>query len=172
MQNSQALYTIAHQDKGDHWQITFNIPEPYHTLDAFPQVSDILTQHLPIIMTCDCYNEGDLPFCEEVKHTETGHLFEHILLEYLCQAKLAAGHDRAEFSGNTSWNWVKEKRGRFHITIGKESGDACFFNEALKQSLALLNRILEPDPFSLPVIPTPLSATAHGQTNRPPQAAS
>jgi hypothetical protein len=168
------LYQITHQDVGDSWNIDFTITEPFHTLDAFPHATTTLTSQLPIIMKCDCYNEGGLPFSEEVKHTETGHLLEHILLEYLCQEKLAAGYDRAEFCGNTSWNWVKEKRGCFHITINKDVKDSSFFMPALKQSLHLLNQIMHTNTDHNPqTTPTPLTSIAHGQstTNRPPKAA-
>jgi hypothetical protein len=169
---SPSLYQIDYIDRGKSWDITFTIPEPYHTLDAFPDATKTLNTFLPVIMKCDCYNEGDLPFCEEVKHTETGHLLEHILLEYLCQEKLSAGHQHAEFSGNTSWNWIKEKRGHFHITIKKTAADSLYFQSALKQSLQLLNHILHSNPvWQTSSVPTPLTAIAHGQTNRPPQAA-
>lgn len=135
-------YSVNLKDVGHAWSILFTINEPFHTLDPFPHALEMLSRYLPIIMTCECDNGCNHSFADEVPHTETGHLLEHILLEYLCEQKLNAGFRRAEFSGRTSWNWVKEKRGTFHIVIQKNSEDAPFLNPALHQSLSLLDRIL------------------------------
>jgi len=77
-----------------------------------------------------------------VRRTEIGHLFEHILLEYLCQEKLLKGFDKAIFSGNTQWNWKREPRGMFHIYINMPYSDTDIFPEALKKSISLAKMIL------------------------------
>jgi len=109
-----------------------------------PHTYAILQKTLPTILRATCFNEGNIPFCKEVRRTEIGHLFEHILLEYLCKEKLLAGAKRAMFEGVTDWNWEKEPYGSFHITIPFTEGDADFFPIALKKSMQLLNVILKP----------------------------
>src|SRR5258707_8329129 len=69
--------------------------------NTIPQTERILKKLLPTVLSTTCYNAENLPFAIEVRNTETGHLFEHILLEYLCQQKLAKGHNTATFSGTT-----------------------------------------------------------------------
>jgi hypothetical protein len=76
-----------------------------------------------------------------VTHTEIGHLFEHILLEYLCLAKLDSGEKSAEFCGCTTWNWKREPKGMFHIEITKTQGDSLYFARAYQQSVQLLSLI-------------------------------
>lgn len=109
-----------------------------------PHAFSMLKKSLPSILKAECFNEYNIPFYEEVKKTEMGHLFEHILLEYLCLTKLEKGFKQASFSGRTHWNWKKEKRGSFHIHIGMPVKDLSFIPEALEKSLILFKQISEP----------------------------
>src|SRR5437868_15160394 len=52
-----------------------------------PQTHKILLKFLPRIYLSKCFNEKGLSFSQEVKKTEIGHLFEHILLEYIFEQK-------------------------------------------------------------------------------------
>lgn len=103
----------------------------------------MLKKFLPTILDSTCFNEGNKPFSEEVLRTEIGHLFEHILLEYLCQAKLSDGHEEASFSGITDWNWNTDPQGTFWITISLEKNDFTYIEEAMIQAEALTQAILE-----------------------------
>lgn len=113
-----------------------------HTSSVADTVS-ILKTYLPSVLASECFNDKNLPFSEEVKDTELGHLFEHILLEYLCELKMAKGTENVEFSGTTSWNWKKEMFGTFHIVIscGKEDRDIIYL--AIEQTAKLVNSILQ-----------------------------
>lgn len=108
-----------------------------------PQTFPILQKLLPSIFTSKCFNDNKYPFIEEVRNTEMGHLFEHILLEYLCIEQVRHGDKDAIFSGVTKWNWTKDPRGTFHIRIdtGWDKSDMLFV--ALERSIQLLNTILD-----------------------------
>lgn len=114
----------------------------YHT-SFLPRTQEILHSNLPEVLKTQCFNDSDLPFNIEVKNTEIGHLFEHIILEYMCQLKIANGYKKASFRGVTKWNWRKDARGTFHIKIDVRPTDIIFLENALQKSMALLNRILQ-----------------------------
>lgn len=103
----------------------------------------LLKKTLPTILKSTCFNEGNIPFKVEVMRTELGHLFEHILLEYLCQLKLLKGHEEAMFSGTTDWNWNKHPRGTFQITVSVGKEDLDIFPEAFKKTSTLFALIME-----------------------------
>jgi hypothetical protein len=110
-----------------------------------PWTSSFLQEHLPAVLYSTCFNEEKLPFSVEVCRTEIGHLFEHILLEYLCQEKLLKGYDEAVFSGHTKWNWKRDPWGMFHITIKMQSTDIDIFPTALEKSINLLKMMISPE---------------------------
>ncbi len=109
---------------------------------AIPETLFILKQHLPSILMAQCFNDEEIPFAIEVQKTELGHLFEHILLEYLCKLKLANGSTEASFSGRTYWNWKKDPRGTFHIVIRTGYANAAIFPLALEQTIQLMKILL------------------------------
>lgn len=114
----------------------------YHTSELSGTLP-VLKQYLPTIFESKCFNEGNLSFEDEVRDTEVGHLFEHILLEYLCQTKINSGAQEALYNGETSWDWLKDPKGYFHITLDVAFKDSFVFNLALQKSIALLNMIFE-----------------------------
>jgi hypothetical protein len=77
-----------------------------------PLTDSLLNEHLPSIFENECINDRNLSFREEVKATEIGHLFEHIVLEHLKIETETAGK-KADYSGSTSWNWETQKKGHF-----------------------------------------------------------
>lgn len=136
------FYELKLRETDEVWNFDMTVAIAYINTNACPHVSTVLEKHLPSILKCDCYNSDNLPFREELKHTELGHLFEHMLLEYLCIERIECGKNRAEFFGKTSWNWVRETRGMFHIKITKTDKESPYFLQAMKKSLGLLNLIL------------------------------
>lgn len=108
-----------------------------------PNTFDELKDSLPSIFQSECFNEGKLPFRDEVRNTEIGHLFEHILLEYLTKFKKLYDNEKKSFSGVTSWDWVKNKRGTFNIKINTGSSDSHIFEEAVEKSIVLLRKIID-----------------------------
>lgn len=117
------------------------LKDPINTSDI-PYTSDVLQYFLPGVLTTECFNDQGLPFSQEVKKTEIGHLFEHILLEYMCQLKIGKGYKSAVYSGRTKWNWERDPRGVFHIRINCTLKDADIFPFALDKSITLIKTIL------------------------------
>lgn len=120
--------------------------DPINTADI-PYTFDILQNFLPSVLTTECFNDQNLPFCQEVKKTEIGHLFEHILLEYMCQLKIGKGHKSAVYAGRTKWNWERDPRGVFHIRINCTLKDADIFPVALEKTITLMKTILLHNPL-------------------------
>ncbi len=135
-------YNLAIRKSANETAITMSLFTNYFHTDSIPSTYDILKKELPTVLKTECFNESGFAFSTEVKNTEIGHLFEHILLEYLCQQKIGNGHTRASFRGLTQWNWRKDEKGTFHITIEAKPEDTLFFKEALEKSVLLLNTIL------------------------------
>ena len=110
--------------------------------ETIPMIVDLLEEYLPAVLETTCYNENNLPFHLEVRNTEFGHLFEHILLEYLCQLKIAKGAPQATYVGRTKWNWYRDPKGRFHINLSCGQRDSDILPQALDKTVALMQTIL------------------------------
>lgn len=116
---------------------------PVLNTSLIPQTSRILNKQLPDISRHKCYNQKKLPFLKEAENTEIGHLFEHILIEYLYQHLNRTKQSDIFLKGETSWDWHKDKPGTFHIEIryNKLASSKLFI--ALKQSIVLTSQILQ-----------------------------
>ncbi len=112
------------------------------TTQKIPQTLLILKQKLPSALRSKCFNEYKLPFKTEVKNTELGHLFEHILLEYMCEVKRDLGLLHPVHNGVTKWNWYKEKRGLFHVKIDVGMEDKDLLQLALHKTIKLTEEIM------------------------------
>lgn len=115
---------------------------PHLYTSQLPHTLDTLRSHLPQVLTSECFNDAHLPFDQEVKATEIGHLFEHILIQHLCEAKLALGFSPVTFSGFTSWNWYIHPRGEFKISLDVAARDIPLIAYALPKTIALTEKIL------------------------------
>lgn len=145
----EKLFSLEVLQKTSSTKIIMQSHHEHVSTGHIPFIDELLRKHLPTVLLTKCYNDENLPFSVEVKSTEIGHLFEHILLEYLCQLKIAKGSNSAVFSGRTSWNWVRDPRGKFHIhlTCGKKDADILPF--ALEKTITLMKIIMgvEQDPL-------------------------
>lgn len=139
---SENLYTLSVLPSTEKTTIVMKLLIPQVTTRDFPQTVALLRSFLPSIFRSSCYNDDQLQFEDEVKKTEVGHLFEHILLEYLCLQKLERGFDDAMYEGVTDWNWMRDPRGTFHITITATQEEFEIFSSALQQTIQLTNIIL------------------------------
>lgn len=119
------------------------------TTGNIPFIVEILKEHLPNVLLTQCFNEENLPFRIEVKNTEIGHLFEHILLEYMCQLKIAKGSLQAMYRGRTRWNWVRDPRGKFHISLNCTAEDADILPLAIEKTNELMKIIYDYNQSSL-----------------------
>ncbi|MDO8659467.1 MAG: hypothetical protein Q7K54_02590 [Candidatus Parcubacteria bacterium] len=111
---------------------TGDIPKAYH----------ILKKYLPNILRAKCFNRDNYPFHIEVKNTEIGHLFEHILLQYLCDQKTSEGIKNAVHNGITRWDWKRYGKGVFHINVDAGCKEKEILNIALNKSINLINNII------------------------------
>ncbi len=138
--------TKYYQIKGkfdlDGTSLVMKVPETGHvTTQTLPLTEEVLGKYLPTIFGCQCFNDANKNFREESKNTELGHLFEHIMLEYLCMEKLKDNED-ASYEGKTSWNWEKDPKGTFYIEIMTGMEDVELIKKAFNKSIGLLKRIL------------------------------
>lgn len=108
----------------------------------FPHTVDFLKKNFPSVLRTQCFNYQNLAFKKEVEETEIGHLFEHILLDQLCVEKMNSGSTRVSYSGRTSWNWKKDKRGVFHILVNASKKETYLLNPALSNTINLIERLL------------------------------
>lgn len=107
-----------------------------------PNTISIIRKHFPSVLSTKCFNYNNFSFNKEIRNTEIGHLFEHILLENLCLLKLKAGAKEAVYNGRTDWNWKVDPRGVFYIYIDSGTKEYYLFEEALKKSIVLTEMIL------------------------------
>ena len=136
------LFSLAIIQKQTSTRITMDLHYNQLNTEEMPSIVSQLEENLPSVLSTICYNDNNLPFNEEVQNTEIGHLFEHILLEYLCQHKLAKGARRATYAGRTKWNWHRDPMGRFHIHLNCGKKDADILPLALEQTVALMKVLL------------------------------
>lgn len=140
-------YSLNLSQKKTRLHITMKLFGNIVNTGSIPHTVSILKKELPSVLHTQCFNDEGLPFIREVKKTEIGHLFEHILLEYLCLLKLASGRRIATFKGNTNWNWERDARGTFHITINAGEKDAHLMPKAMDAAISLLNSIIYPPSY-------------------------
>ncbi len=136
------LFSLAITQKQTSTKIIMQLLYNQVNTRDIPIIVQLLQENLPNVLHTQCFNDEGLPFSVEVVHTEIGHLFEHILLEYLCQLKIAKGASRASYAGRTKWNWVRDPRGKFHIRLTCGVKDADILPMALEKSISLMKIIL------------------------------
>lgn len=136
------IYTISLIKKDLNVVIGMQINNPFLSTGHYPNTFEFLKVELPSVLTTKCYNDKNLPFSIEVKNTELGHLFEHILLEKLCLRKLSSGRKEATFAGRTEWDWIKNPYGYFQIKVELRRSDFRFLRSALFETISLFNNLI------------------------------
>lgn len=138
---SSSFFSFRLKQHSKKVQLVMQFPKKFVTTLALPHTYRFLCEHAPSVLECQCFNDDNLPFSEEVKHTEMAHLFEHILLDQLCQEK--ATDDDAEYAGETEWNWRKHPVGTFKVTLTVPPSDARYLASALNRSIALMELLFD-----------------------------
>ncbi len=110
---------------------------------ALPGIVTHVSSCLPTIMESRCFNDQNLPFSQEIWNTELGHLFEHILLESLSLFKAEQFGAYEKVSGVTSWDWIDDTRGSFHIDIKTGFVTESIVDTAIEDSVLILTQALE-----------------------------
>lgn len=137
-------------DIGDvNTEITMEMFIPVISTKKMHDIVQILEKNLPSVFNSTCFNDYNYSFEKEVENTEIGHLFEHILLEYLCELKRELGIEAPVHNGLTKWNWYEDKRGVFHISIDAGVRDEQVFEIALQKSVKLVSEILSVIPAGI-----------------------
>lgn len=146
---AEDLFSLAIKQSSTYTRISMQVLHKSLTTASMPFIVTLLKRELPNVLLTECYNDDNLPFAAEVRNTELGHLFEHILLEYLCQLKIAKGCVQASYSGRTRWNWIRDPRGLFHISLTCGQADADILPIALEKTITLMKLILTTNPAPL-----------------------
>lgn len=136
------LFSLALHQDSKRTQITMRLFTFVVNTGYVPDTYRVLQEYLPTVLRAKCFNQGNLPFKEEVRKTEIGHLFEHVLIEYICQLKLLEGVHSVH-NGVTEWNWQCDNKGVFHITVDAGNSEEDIFFSALEKSILLMNTILQ-----------------------------
>src|SRR5258706_8550465 len=110
MSISTKHYSLQVKQKETHVYIKMQMLSSIISTSQLPDTKDILTTLLPGIHSSKCYNDQKLPFAKEVQNTEIGHLFEHILLEYIFLIKKNQTERNIVIKGETSWNWITDPK--------------------------------------------------------------
>lgn len=117
-------------------------PHPdYLTTSAHPGLQSFLGSELPSIFTCSCDNPDQNSFAQEVTNTELAHLFEHVLLEYLCDEKISTNTYPVAYSGRTFWGDRDLPKGTFRIKISMSDTEANLLNNALSKAHTLMSKL-------------------------------
>lgn len=152
---SSPHFTLLAKPRKRSMYLTFTMRSNVINTRELPHTVAVLKRHLPSVLRTQCFNEHGRSFRREVTQTEIGHLFEHILLRYLCDAKLESGASHAEYSGRTDWNWFRDPRGTFHIFIDAPREDWKLFLVAMQKSITLMERLFVTDQTSIQTTNTP-----------------
>lgn len=136
------LFSLKYHPKISNTNIVIRFNTKDFNTKNIPQTLNLLRIDLPSIFFSKCYNPDNLTFTQEAAQTQLGHLFEHILLEYLSNESISIYKDRLVFSGVTTWDWTKEEKGVFRINITVGQKDRDIFLNALEKSTILLKKIL------------------------------
>lgn len=109
-------FSVSLLQKEDKILLTQHVWGNYINTKSFPLTYNILAKHIPTIFENECFNQDGQPFSHEVRSTEVGHLFEHLVLEIL-KIHHSNEYGDADISGFTEWDWNREKVGVFNIQI-------------------------------------------------------
>jgi hypothetical protein len=143
------LFSLNVTQKNSSTKIIMQLHGSEVNTSHIPYIVDLLKINLPNVLLTKCFNDDNLPFQDEVRNTEIGHLFEHILLEYLCQLKIAKGFNRASYAGRTRWNWIKDPKGKFHIQLNCGIKDADILPLAIEKTVTLMTIIMKEEQAGL-----------------------
>jgi hypothetical protein len=75
-------YRLAIKNSHKGTTITMYLNTPFFYTKYLPKTHRILKTMVPQVLKTQCFNDSNLPFNVEVRDTEIGHMFEHIILEF------------------------------------------------------------------------------------------
>ncbi|RJQ55978.1 MAG: hypothetical protein C4521_01265 [Actinobacteria bacterium] len=123
---------IRFDDRRLYLRVEIPEDEHYRTQDH-PHLPGKLFEIIPSIRDHQCDNEECLSFEAEAQDTEIPHLFEHLVIEL--QVKALGG----ALSGETSWDWTRDPRGCFRVSVDYRNRELAM--EAVKLATRIINAI-------------------------------
>lgn len=111
------------------------------TTAHIPFITTFLKQYNPTVLVTECFNPQNLPFYKEVKSTELGHLFEHMLIDEMRRLQENNGFKHV-YNGETSWDWEKSGYGVFSIWIDSGYSEEPLMHTALNETIMLFRKLL------------------------------
>ena len=142
-----SLFSLTFKQNADTMYIKMQTPSHIINTKDFPDTTKILRKLCPRVLKTKCFNDQNLPFREEVKHTEIGHLFEHIVLAYLSQLYSSQGILNVTFNGQTSWDWNVDAKGTFHVYVTPVNMVPGLLQEAIHKAIVVTEFILKSRSF-------------------------
>ncbi len=100
-----------------------------------PLLPGKLFEIIPSIRHHECDNDECVSFEVEAQDTEIPHLFEHLVIEL--QVKALGG----SLSGETSWDWTRDPRGCFRVSV--DYRNKLLAVEAVRLAARIINAIDE-----------------------------
>ncbi len=137
------LFDYVLTQRPSHAEVTIQFFTPFYTTKSLPQTITILETLLPRIFQHKCFNNYNRSFKAEAKETELGHLFEHIMLEYLCRMKYNnKTNPKVKLKGITEWDWLQDPKGIFHISLNSQIEDSYLLQKAAEETTNIMQTIL------------------------------
>jgi hypothetical protein len=124
-------------------QIEMTMLSCHHTTASLPHTLQALQLLAPSVLGTTCHNDHHLPFVKEVTDTEMGHLFEHLILDYLAHSEPANLKTDRIYKGVTEWNWNVNPMGTFSITISVGRKEQKRLQQAIAWSCDVLQKLFE-----------------------------
>lgn len=153
-------FTVTHRQKSV--VLSMQVHNGQHNTDCFCDVVGFLRKQAPDVLETTCFNPNNLPFCKEVEKTELGHLFEHVLITFLCDEAIKNGAKAVEYDAVTEWNWLKNPVGSFEIEIKAVLDDALLL-PALEKTTSLVSQLFGARPAAASMgVPSSSSAILVG----------
>ncbi len=139
---SNPFFNYLAIQRPDHAEVTIQFHTSFYTTKKLPATITVLETILPRIFKHKCFNNYNRSFKKEAEQTELGHLFEHILLEFLCRYKFHEGEKDIKLKGLTQWDWLQDPEGIFHISLNTTKNDTFVLNEAIKKTSEIMETII------------------------------
>lgn len=122
--------------------IAFNVSNGGVRTGFYPETMDIVKKFIPGVLKTKCFNERHNSFDVEVVNTEIAHLFEHIVIQSICEIRKSKGLVYCKYHGETEWDWSLYNFGNFKIVINACLEDTEELEGALMKASSIVKSIM------------------------------
>lgn len=141
MKYSHPLYTVQVSQEKKQLTLSMQVDPRILYTSAFPEIQSFLQTNAPRVLRTKCFNPQKFTFAKEVLDTEMAHFFEHVLIQNLCEECISSGKTSACFRADTEWDWTKNPRGSFTITIHSPVEEK-WLQPALEKTIQLTDKLV------------------------------